>query len=76
MSKKKSKNLAGAVFQVGDKVRVKHGFMDLDYPDMPLGGWTGIVENPRGRHVYRPMEQANDGIDPSGLQATLRDRRS
>ncbi len=30
-------------FQVGDKVRVKYGVIDPDFPDMPLGGWTGTV---------------------------------
>ena len=28
-------------FQVGDKVRVKYGVIDPDFPDIPLGGWTG-----------------------------------
>ena len=27
-------------FKVGDRVRVKHGIRDTDYPDMPLGGWA------------------------------------
>jgi Calcium binding len=30
-------------FKVGDKVRVKPGVNDPDFPDMPLGGWTGTV---------------------------------
>ena len=30
-------------FKVGDKVRVKSGMSDPDYPDIPLGGWTGTV---------------------------------
>ena len=30
-------------FQVGDKVRVKYGVIDPDFPDMPLGGWTGTI---------------------------------
>jgi hypothetical protein len=30
-------------FKVGDKVRVKPGVRDPDFPDMPLGGWSGIV---------------------------------
>ena len=30
-------------FQVGDKVRVKPGISDPDFPDMPLGGWSGII---------------------------------
>ncbi len=30
-------------FKVGDKVRVKPGVSDPDFPDMPLGGWSGTV---------------------------------
>jgi Calcium binding len=30
-------------FDVGDSVRVKSGFADEDYPDIPLGGWSGLV---------------------------------
>jgi hypothetical protein len=30
-------------FHVGDKVRVKYGVIDPDFPDIPLGGWTGTV---------------------------------
>jgi hypothetical protein len=30
-------------FKVGDKVRVKLGVSDPDFPEMPLGGWTGTV---------------------------------
>jgi hypothetical protein len=30
-------------FKPGDKVRVKHGVRDPDFPDIPLGGWAGTV---------------------------------
>ncbi|MGA2257014.1 MAG: hypothetical protein ABSG53_20370 [Thermoguttaceae bacterium] len=30
-------------FSVGDQVRVKHGVPDADFPDIPLGGWAGII---------------------------------
>ena len=40
-------------FQVGDKVRVKYGVIDPDFPDIPLGGWTGTVTE---------VEQADDQI--------------
>ena len=29
--------------KIGDKVRVKPGVSDPDFPDMPLGGWSGTV---------------------------------
>jgi uncharacterized protein YodC (DUF2158 family) len=38
---------APAKFRVGDRVRVKHGIRDPDYPDMPLGGWAGTVSEAR-----------------------------
>jgi hypothetical protein len=30
-------------FCVGDLVRVKHGVADVDYPDIPMGGWVGRI---------------------------------
>ena len=32
-------------FEPGSKVRVKHGVTDPDFPDIPLGGWAGIVSS-------------------------------
>jgi hypothetical protein len=32
-------------FHVGDLVRVTHGVTDVDYPDIPMGGWVGRVSN-------------------------------
>src|SRR3989304_5292679 len=40
---KKRRQPAPAKFKVGDRVRVKHGITDVDYPDMPLGGWAGTI---------------------------------
>ncbi|MGB2820333.1 MAG: calcium-binding protein [Phycisphaerae bacterium] len=42
MAKKRS---MGALpkFAVGDKVHVKPGIIDPDFPDIPLGGWAGAV---------------------------------
>ena len=40
-----TKNKSGSPrFKVGDKVRVKHGVIDPDFPDIPLGGWSGTVK--------------------------------
>jgi Calcium binding len=40
----RTKNKSGSHrFKVGDKVRVKYGVLDPDFPDIPLGGWTGTV---------------------------------
>jgi hypothetical protein len=35
---------APARFKRGDKVRVKRGVPDPNFPDIPLGGWAGTVE--------------------------------
>ena len=35
-------------FKVDDRVRVKKGVKDIDYPDMPLGGWAGTVTDVQG----------------------------
>jgi uncharacterized protein YodC (DUF2158 family) len=43
MSKKKHVSSPVAKFKVGDKVRVKHGIWDADYPDISLGGWAGTI---------------------------------
>ena len=42
-----------ARFQVGNKVRVKYGVIVPDFPDIPLGGWTGTVTE---------VKQADDQI--------------
>lgn len=34
---------APARFTVGDKVRVRSGVTDPDFPDIPLGGWAGKI---------------------------------
>lgn len=39
-------------FRVGDKVRVKHGVKDVDYPDMPMGGWAGTVIEVEGSDTF------------------------
>ncbi len=31
------------LFQVGNRVRVKYGVIVPDFPDIPLGGWSGTV---------------------------------
>jgi hypothetical protein len=34
-----------ASFRIGAAVRVKKGVKDPDFPDMPLGGWAGVVQD-------------------------------
>jgi hypothetical protein len=39
------KGVVIARFKVGDKVRVKSGVRDPDFPDIPLGRWAGTVKD-------------------------------
>ncbi len=52
MSKRKNKPTSLAKFKVGEKVQVRRGVRDSDYPDMPLGGWKGVVEEVHGDGMY------------------------
>lgn len=42
-------------FAVGSPVRVKPGIADPDYPDIPLGGWAGVVREVETRDVPAPV---------------------
>jgi hypothetical protein len=66
MAKRKKKPAFSAQFKVSDKVRVKHGFKDVDYPDMPLGGWAGTVIEVRGADTFiiRWSKATLDAIHP------------
>lgn len=61
MAKRKSTK-----FKVGDRVRVKHGVEDVDYPDMPLGGWAGTVTEVQGSDTFalRWTEETTAAIHP------------
>ena len=52
MSKQKSKSSPASEFHSSDKVRFRHGLMDLGYPDMPLGGWVGTIAEVHGNGMY------------------------
>ena len=49
---KKRKPSAQAKFSVGDRIRVKHGIQDIDYPDLPLGGWVGTIAEVDGADTF------------------------
>jgi hypothetical protein len=42
MAHKKAESVPSR-FKVGDQVRVKSGVRDPDFPDLPLGGWSGTI---------------------------------
>jgi hypothetical protein len=73
--KRKRKPPAPPKFAVGDRVRVKRGIKDTDYPDMPLGGWTGVVsELHKGRMVtVRWSRETLDTIHPVFKQRCEKD---
>ncbi len=52
-------------FAVGDKVRVRAGVTDPDYPDFPLGGWAGVVEdfNPTPTETLYFIEWNEDTLE-------------
>jgi hypothetical protein len=67
LGRRKGKNALQAVFSRGDLVRVKHGVIHDQYPDIPLGGWVGTVKRigwliPIGYAVHwtqQTLEQAH-----------------
>ena len=63
---KKRKPPTPAQFSVGDRVRVKHGVTDIDYPDMPLGGWAGTISeiHDDGMYTVRWSRETLDAIHP------------
>ena len=65
-TKKKPKPSPEARFRVGDRVRVRHGVRDEDYPDMPLGGWAGEVTELLQDHIVavRWSQQTLDAMHP------------
>jgi len=52
LSKQKSDKPLTIKFKLGQKIRVKQGIVDDDYPDMPIGGWIGIIEEIRDNGMY------------------------
>ena len=52
MSKRKTKTPPAAKFQISQKVRVRNGVKDNDYPDMPIGGWAGTIAEVHDDDMY------------------------
>jgi hypothetical protein len=46
MAKKKS---AAAGLAAGTRIRVRQGVTSPEFPDVPIGGWTGIVMEATGK---------------------------
>jgi hypothetical protein len=44
MAKKRNSGKPKSRFAIGDRVRVRPGLRDPDFPDVPIGGWVGTVE--------------------------------
>ena len=42
-TERKSKQSTVSKFKIDDKVRVRQGITDVEYPDMPMGGWAGTI---------------------------------
>src|SRR3954471_22383187 len=63
-----------ARFRVGDKVRVKYGVIDPDFPDIPLGGWSGTVTEIEMADDQITYEIKWDGKTLSGMHPVYRKR--
>ena len=50
--RRKRKPPVPAKFKIGDRVGVRHGVMDDDHPDIPLGGWAGTISQVGKRGMY------------------------
>lgn len=55
-------------FKIGDTVRVKLGVIDPDFPDIPLGGWSGTIsefqdDDPR-LYLIKLNDWTLNNIDP------------
>ena len=66
MPKENPESSPVAKFKVGDKVRVKHGVADVDYPDIPMGGWVGEVTkvDKNGMYTIRWSQETLAAIHP------------
>ena len=61
-------------FQVGDLVRVKHGVTDVDYPDIPMGGWVGRISKIEGMCLIRWSIETLENVHPVYRKRCERDR--
>src|SRR5580704_8020701 len=74
-----TKNKSGSPrFKVRDKVRVKYGVLDPDFPDIPLGGWSGSVteverKNTKISYEIKWNERTLDGMHPVYHKRSERD---
>jgi uncharacterized protein YodC (DUF2158 family) len=64
--KRKPKKPVFTNFKVGDEVRVKKGVMDVEYPDMPMGGWAGTISeiHKDGMYTVRWSKETLAAIHP------------
>jgi hypothetical protein len=73
--KQKRKPRVPAKFEVGDRVRVKRGVTDVDYPDMLIGGWSGVVSRVEksGDCMVVWSRETLDAVDPIFKKRCVRD---
>jgi len=68
-----SKSKASTAFQVGDVVRVKAGVSDPDFPEFPMGGWTGVISLINGKAPHACLIEL-DRRTLNGLHPVYRKR--
>ena len=50
-TKRRPKPSTPVRFKIGDHVRVRRGARDVDHPDIPLGGWAGMIFQVNNRRI-------------------------
>jgi hypothetical protein len=73
--KRKRKPRVAPRYAAGDRVRVKHGVTDADYPDMPIGGWAGSISEVQksGMCMVVWSQETLDAIHPVFRQRCEKD---
>ena len=70
------KSARGRAYAVGDRVRVRRGVTDPEYPDLPLGGWAGAVVEIDARSPPSPTYLVRWGRETLRLVHPIYERRA
>jgi hypothetical protein len=73
--RRRTQSAAPPKFTMGQHVRVRQGIKDKDYPDIPLGGWVGVISevHRRGKYTVRWRRDTLENIHPVYRKRCARD---